>query len=148
MDEDVAGCITAVDAERGCDLCHTGDMLTLATFPSVAGYGKLTPSDNSIERCSCMMGQLITSPTHAFGNVLRSVTRFPDLRGHNHVQITSPVRELRAALRLLQFKPEDRMFKPVSWVLLGGRPISEHTWARLFKALHNAKVGCPPSLVV
>ena len=67
-----------------------------------------------------MMGQLITSPKHAFGNVLRLVTRFPDLRGHNHVQITSPVREMRAALRLLQFKPEDRMFKPVSWVLLGG----------------------------
>ena len=76
VDEDVTGWITAVDAERGCDLCHTGDMLTLATFPSVTGYGKLTPRDNSIERCSCMMGQLITtSPTHAFGNVLRSVTR-------------------------------------------------------------------------
>ena len=52
----------------------------------------------------------------------------PDLRGHNHVQLTSPVRGLRAALRILQFKPDDRMFKPVNWVLLGGRPISEDTW--------------------
>ncbi len=88
--------------------------------PCAAEFGPVSPPDRAEEQDRRRFESRVGP--HAFGNVLRSVTRFPDLRGHNHVQITSPpVRELRAALRLLQFKPEDRMFKPVSWVLLGGR---------------------------
>ena len=143
VDEDTTGRVVECDTQRSCVPTCTGDMLSLTTFPTVAGYGRITDREGgaTVEYCSCTMGRAITSPTHCYGLVQTAICRFPDLVGANAINIDSPVKDIRRAFWLARYTEKQRSFNTERWDVMCGNTISTETWDRLFMAIHSARVS-------